>query len=258
MDHAALSEHAARLRDLHHADRPLLLPNVWDAASARLVEGAGFPVVATSSGAVAAALGYEDADSMPSAEAFAAVGRIARSVGIPVTADMEAGYGLGAEGFVSQLLDAGSVGCNFEDTDHHGPDDYVSIDEQSERIAALRRSSEGAGVSIVINARVDVALRGDDFTTEGFNEAVNRAKSYLSAGADCVYPINLSDEKHIGEFVQRVAAPVNIWLRPDAPPLARLAELGVARVSMAGGLMRRAYGTLHEALAELASTHSTG
>ena len=258
MDQAALSEHAARLRDLHRADRPLLLPNVWDAASARLVEGAGFPVVATSSGAVAAALGYEDADSMPSVEAFAAVGRISRSVGIPVTGDMEAGYGLGAEDFVSQLLEAGAVGCNFEDTDHHGPGDYIGIDEQAERIAALRRASDGAGVSIVINARVDIALRGDQFTTEGFDEAVSRAQSYLGAGADCVFPINLSDEKHIGEFVQHVQAPVNIWLRPDAPSLARLAELGVARVSMAGGLMRRAYGTLHEALTELASTHLTG
>lgn len=118
--HTALGERATALRGLHAGPRPLVLPNAWHVASARLVVKAGFPVVATSSGAVGASLGYEDTDSMPTDEAFGVVARIARSVPVPVTADLEAGYGLSPAELVRRLFDAGAVGCNLEDTDHHG------------------------------------------------------------------------------------------------------------------------------------------
>ena len=246
-----LKEKAALLRELHHRDAPLVLPNVWDVASARRVEDASFPVVATSSWAVAASLGYDDEDCMPPDEAFGVIGRVAQAVAAPVTGDIEAGYGLDANEIVERLLAAGAVGCNFEDTDHHGGTDLVEIDRQTDRIAAIRRAAEESGVPIVVNARVDVSLEDATPTADGFREAVARARAYLAAGADSVYPIRLADESMIGEFVERVESPVNIMFRPDGLTLGRLAELGVARVSLAAGLMRSAYGALEEALLEL-------
>ncbi len=152
----ALAEQAGTLRRLHTGPLPLVLPNAWDVASARLVMKAGFPVVATSSGAIAATLGYEDNDSMPVDEAFGVVARIARSVSVPVTADVEAGYRLSPTDLVERLLDAGAVGCNLEDTDHHGGAGLVDADENAERLRAVRQAASEAGVDIVLNARVDV------------------------------------------------------------------------------------------------------
>jgi 2-methylisocitrate lyase-like PEP mutase family enzyme len=251
MDKEQLATMASTLRDLHHESVPLVLPNVWDAAGARLVEAAGFPVVATSSGAVAAALGYEDNDSMPRNEAFDAVARISKSVAVPVTADIEAGYQLSPDDIVAQLLRAGAVGCNLEDKDHHGPGKLISGAEQSERLAGVRQAANAAGVDVVINARVDVAFSSSSIDGDDFKEAVERARAYLAAGADCVYPIRLLDERLIGEFAQLVQAPINIMLGRGRPPLGRLAELDVSRVSLAGGLMRRAYSTVRDSVAEL-------
>jgi 2-methylisocitrate lyase-like PEP mutase family enzyme len=253
-DVVGLAEQAEALRRLHAGPRPLVLPNAWDAASARLVVKAGFPVVATSSGAVSATLGYEDNDSMPVDEAFGVIARIARSVSVPVTADVEAGYGLSPRGLVERLLDAGAVGCNLEDTDHHGAGGLVDAGAQAERLGAIRRAATETGVELVLNARVDV-LRLEGDRGELFEEAVRRARLYLEAGADCVFPIRLADDELIGEFVRRVEGPVNV-VAVGAPPLARLAELGVRRVSYAGSLIKQLYGgheaTLLRIAAELA------
>ncbi len=246
-----LTERADALRRLHAGPRPLVLPNAWDVASARLVVKAGFPVVATSSGAVAASLGYEDDDSMPVDEAFGVIARIARSVSVPVTADVEAGYGLLPKDLVGRLLDAGAVGCNIEDTDHHGGADLVDAGEHAERLRAIRGAATEAGVEIVLNARID-ALRLEGDPSELFEEAVRRGQLYLEAGADCVFPIRLADDELIGEFVQRVEGPVNV-VAAGAPPLARLAELGVRRVSFAGVLMNQLYGAHEAKLAEIAA-----
>jgi 2-methylisocitrate lyase-like PEP mutase family enzyme len=242
-DAGALSAQAEELRRLHTGPRPLVLPNAWDVASARLVVKAGFPVVATSSGAVAATLGYEDDDSMPVEEAFGVVVRIARSVPVPVTADVEAGYGLSAEEIVQRLLDAGAVGCNLEDTDHRGAG-VVDAGEHADRLHAVRQAATETGVEIVLNARVDV-LRLEGDRRELFEEAVRRARLYLQAGADCVFPIRLAEDELIGEFVRRVQGPVNV-VGAGAPPVARLGELGVARVSFSGSLMNQLY-RAHEA-----------
>lgn len=250
-DVGALAERADALRRLHTGPRPLVLPNAWDAASARLVVKTGFPVVATSSGAIAATLGYEDDDSMPVDEAFGVIARITRSVSVPVTADVEAGYGLSPEHLVARLLDTGAVGCNVEDTDHHGGGGLVDAGENAERLRAVRHAATEAGVEIVLNARVDVLRREGD-RRELFEEAVRRARLYLQAGADCVFPIRLADDALIGEFVRRVEGPVNV-VGAGAPPLARLAELGVARISFAGSLMVQLYGAHETRLSEIAA-----
>jgi 2-methylisocitrate lyase-like PEP mutase family enzyme len=248
---SARAEQAAALRSLHTGRRPLVLPNAWDVASARLVVNAGFPVVATSSGAVAATLGYEDNDSMPVDEAFGVIARITRSMSVPVTADVEAGYGLAPNDLVERLLDAGAVGCNLEDTDHHGGAGLVDADEYADRLRAVRHAASEAGVDIVLNARVD-ALRVEGDPRELFEEAVRRARLYRQAGADCVFPIRLADDELIGEFVGRVEGPVNV-VAAGAPPLARLAELGVARVSFAETLMNQLYGAHEAKLSEIAA-----
>jgi 2-methylisocitrate lyase-like PEP mutase family enzyme len=250
-DLAKLATQAQSLRSLHFGSQPLILPNTWDVASARAVAEAGFPVVATSSYAVAESLGFPDSDVMPVDIAFGAVERIAGSVDLPVTADLEAGYGLSAPEFVDRLLDAGAVGCNFEDSDHHGHDVLVPVERQAARVRALRQAGDAAGVPIVINARVDVFIREFGDPEARLPEAIRRGRAYLDAGADCIYPIGLTDRDAIAAFVREMAAPVNIWLRPDAPPLATLAELGVARVSLAAGLFRRAMAEVRRALDEL-------
>lgn len=248
---ANLAQQAELLRSLHHGSQPLILPNAWDVASARAVEAAGFPVVATSSYAVADSLGLEDDDSMPTSMAFGAIGRVATAVSVPVTADIEAGYQLSPAELVAALLGAGAVGCNLEDGDHHGSGVLVPMERQVERLRAIRQASDVAGVPIVINARVDAFIREAGEPDARLDEAIRRGKAYLSAGADCVYPIALRDEDSIRSFVREVGGPVNIWLRPDGPPRETLAELGVKRISLATGLYRRSLAEIERALREL-------
>lgn len=217
---------AARLRALHVPGDPLVLPNVWDAASARAVADAGFPVVATGSAAVAPALGYEDEEDAPADEMLAAVARIARVVPVPVTADMERGYGMAPAELAERLAATGAVGCNLEDTDHR-TGSLADAGKQAEYIAGLR----AADPELVINARTDRFLRAGD-PEERLADAVGRARTYLEAGADCVYPIGALDGTTVGAVVQAVdGRPVNVLCRPGGPSAARLADLGVARIS---------------------------
>ncbi|HEY8293286.1 MAG TPA: isocitrate lyase/phosphoenolpyruvate mutase family protein [Thermomicrobiales bacterium] len=240
-DPALLAARAATLRALHHAPEPLVLPNVWDAASARIVAEAGFPVVATTSSGVAACLGWDDGEQTPPTEMLAAIARIARVVSVPVTADLEGGYGLGAEEFAARLLATGAVGCNLEDTDRSGHGALRAPDAQAEYLAAVKRAGRAAGVDIVVNARIDVFVRQFGAPTERVAEAIRRARIYLEAGADCIYPIFVREEATIAALVEGIAGPVNILALPDGPSLARLGELGVARVSYAGRLHRAAF-----------------
>lgn len=222
---------ASALRALHVPGDPLVLPNAWDAASAKAVEEAGFTAVATSSGAVAWAMGSADHEQMTVDEAFGAVARISAAVRVPVSADIESGYGLAPDELVERLLAAGAVGCNLEDTDHRNPGTLVDVGKQAARIAAVRAA---AGDRIVINARVDTFLLRD---ADARANAISRGLRYVAAGADCIYPIRAGDEADIAAMVETLGI-VNVMLRPGAPSIARLAELGVARVSLAGGLLR--------------------
>lgn len=221
---------AHAFRAAHHgraAGDPLVLPNVWDAVSAAVFAEAGYAALATSSSAVAATLGYADGGHTPPNEMFAAVARIARAVSVPLTADIEDGYGLEPEELVDRLLEAGAVGGNLEDTDQRSGK-LRDPAEQAELLSRFRTAADGR---LVLNARVDTFLRGDGSLGAG----VDRARSYLDAGADCVYPI-LMDPALLPEFSSAVPAPVNVMHRPGGPSPQQLGELGAARVTFGGSL----------------------
>jgi 2-methylisocitrate lyase-like PEP mutase family enzyme len=226
-----LATDADRLRALHVPGRPLVLPNAWDVASARAVAAAGFPVVATSSAALNETLGYADDGSAPADAVARALAAIATAVAVPVTADVEDGYGLDAPELAEALIAAGVAGCNLEDSDHRGGG-LVPAALHAGRIAALKDAARARGVDLVVNARVDVFLRGLDP-----DEAAPRARLYREAGADCVYPI-LIPEREIAGFVAAAPGAVNVLARVEAPRLRELAALGVARISFGAGLAR--------------------
>ena len=233
---------ADEFRAMHHQSAPLVLPNVWDAVSARAFAAAGFGALATASTAVAATLGYEDGERTPPQEMFAAVARIARAVDVPVTADVEAGYGLAPKELVERLLAAGVVGCNLEDSD---PATEVLKDpvRHAEWLSEVRAA---AGHALVINARVDVFMLGGTVA-----DAVERGRRYRDAGADCVYPIFAPPER-LRELADAIGVPINALHLPDGPSPARLGELGAARVTFGGGLHDRIAATVTALAAEVA------
>lgn len=242
------------LRSLHRPGAPLLLPNAWDVATARAVVAAGFPVVATTSGGVAATLGHEDHEHAPADEMLAAAARIAGSVDVPVTVDAEAGYGMDPVALVAALRDAGAAGCNLEDSDY-AAGGLRDPDRRAEWLKAVRQAASADGYPLVINARIDVFLgpflAGADAQAELVPDALRRAHAYLEAGADCVFPIALWEPAALREFMSNVRGPVNVVRLPQAPSLAELAELGVARVSWGPFLYRDAIARFEEQLAAL-------
>lgn len=251
-----LAARADALRALHRPGRPLVLPNVWDAASARVVAGAGFPALATSSAAVAACLGWADGEQTPAHEMFAAIGRIARVSELPLTADIEAGYGLDPDQLVERLLAAGAVGCNLEDSEP-ATGRLIDAEEQADRLARVRAAATAAGVGLVLNARVDVFLGRVRGVEDPVEEAVRRGRRYVEAGADCVYPI-MAPLETMESLVRGVGAPVNAIAPPDAAAIAALAETDVARISLAGHLFRAAQDQLRTLVEGLASSAAAG
>jgi 2-methylisocitrate lyase-like PEP mutase family enzyme len=252
----ALQNRCDLLRSLHRPGTPLLLPNVWDVATAKAVVAAGFPVVATTSSGVAAALGYEDHEAAPADEMLGAAARIARSVEAPVTVDAEAGYGMEPAELVAALRTTGVAGCNLEDTDHSAGI-LRDPDRHADWLRAVRRAASQDGYRLVINARVDVFvgpfLAGAAAGTqeELLPEAVRRANAYLEAGADCVFPILLWETGALRRFILEVHGPVNAIRLPQAPSLAELAALGVARVSWGFLLHGEAMARFEQQLASL-------
>lgn len=231
---------ASRLRDLHRGLELLVLPNAWDCVSARLFELAGFPAIATTSGGIAALLGYPDGQRISAGEMLQIVGRIAATVAVPVTADLEAGYGASEAEIVEILRQAmalGLAGANLEDW-RGAHQSLAPIAQQAGILRAVRAAADAEGIPFVLNARVDAFLHGTGDHEARLAEAVERAKAYRDAGADCVFPIGLKDRDTIARFVRAVAGPVNIMAGPGAPPLGEMRELGVRRVSYGTGLMR--------------------
>lgn len=249
MDKHIQIQRAQRFRALHDRRRVLLLPNAWDAGSARIFAGLGFDAVATTSAGVAWALGYPDGEGTPLDEVLAVVERIVRVTPLPVTVDFEAGYGDSPEAVaanVRRLIETGAVGINLEDGVRH---EYLrDIDDAARRVAAARQAADEAGVPIVINARVDNwMVGGDEDEDTRVAEALRRARAYLEAGADCIYPIGVSSPELIGRLCAAIDAPVNVGVRPGLPDMAELGRLGVARVSAATRLATVAFSAAHDA-----------
>ena len=223
------SARAALLRRLHQAPPILVLPNAWDVASAQsLATLPGCRALATTSAAVARSLGFEDGEQAPAAEMIRAAGRIAAAVDVPVTADLERGYG-DPVGTARAAWDAGVVGINIEDSTGGA---LVPAGEQADVIRAVR----SAVPELVVNARVDVFIR----KAGGIDEAVERAAVYLEAGADCVYPIFCPVDS-IAELAVRIDGPVNVLTLPETPPPGELERLGVARITFGPQLATAAY-----------------
>lgn len=215
---------AERLRGLHVAGKPLILANIWDPATARLVASTGMPAVATTSAGVAAANGYEDHGKLPSEVAFSALRNISAAVQVPVTADIEDGYGLTEKELATCLAEAGACGLNIEDTNHK-TGVMIDTEEQADRIAAIKEAGQSFGFNLVINARIDVYSH-----KRSTEEGLRRAQKYLSAGADCIFPIFLSDIAILREYV--ALGPTNVLWHPRTPEPAEFVSVGVSRISV--------------------------
>ncbi len=253
------AERARRFHALHHAPHaPLVLPNAWDPAAARLVEAAGAAAVATTSSGCAWGLGTADGERLDRGRALALIARIAAAVTVPVTADIEAGYAgdtddpEGVAETVRGVIDAGAVGINLEDSHHGGPEPLRPAAGQAERIAAARRAADAAGVPLFVNARVDTFLR----RAGGIDETLKRAAAYVAAGADGVFVPGVTDPATIAALAEGIGAPLNVLAGPGAPPVAELAAAGAARISVGGALAAAAYAVVRRAAGELL-THGT-
>ncbi|MFD0276261.1 isocitrate lyase/phosphoenolpyruvate mutase family protein [Kitasatospora sp. NPDC127111] len=240
-------EKARTLRELHRPGEPLVLANVWDALGARLVAAAGARAIATASASVSWTLGSADGDAADREEVLAQTALIVRSVGLPVTADLETGFGATAAevgGTVAALLATGAVGVNLEDAAR-------PADEAAERIAAARAAGDRAGVDLFVNGRTDVFLRGIGDPAGRLDEAVRRLRAYVEAGADGVFVPGVEDPETIAALVAAVPAPLNVLAGPGSPSVPELAKLGVARVSLGPGLAKAAYAAVRRAAEEV-------
>lgn len=256
MSKAEQAAKAEAFRALHRAPPLLLMANAWDAVSARLFEAEGFAAVATTSGGVSAALGFPDGEAAPWDEVVGQTARIVRAVTVPVTADIEGGFGATPEAVAQSITDiigAGAVGVNLEDS-VPGPAPLRSLDDNVARIRAARAAAGAVGVPIVINARVDVFIRHVGEGEAQFDEAVARGRAYLAAGADCIYPITLRDPATIRRLADALRCPININVRAGYPSVSELEALGVSRVSTATQLTWLAMGAVRDSVRAIRST----
>jgi 2-methylisocitrate lyase-like PEP mutase family enzyme len=255
---------ADRLRELHRGEGVLVLPNAWDALSARVFEDCGFPAVATTSAGIAYALGYPDGERLTRDEMAEATSRITPVVGVPVSADVEAGYGSSPEAAAETaraVIEAGAVGLNLEDTADPIPpgpntatrDNFplADLDSQLEKIRAVVEAGCGAGVPLVVNARTDLYWRSLGEPEWRFGETVRRTNAFLEAGADCVFVPGVKDAETISALARDIVGPLNVLAGPGAPPTSELAGLGVRRVSVGSGPSRAVMGLVRRMGREL-------
>ncbi|UUU40195.1 isocitrate lyase/PEP mutase family protein [Streptomyces sp. NBC_00162] len=245
---------ARAFADLHSPAKPLALPNAWDVASARLVEAAGAAAVATTSAGVAWSLGSPDGDALARDRALDLIARVAAAVSVPVTADIESGFGADPAAVaetVAGVLAAGAVGINIEDGTR-------APAEHAERVAAARSAADAAGVPLYINARVDTYLRGLGDPATRLDETLARAAAYLRAGATGVFVPGVTDPATVAELAKGIDAPLNVLVGPGAPSVAELGALGVARVSLGSWVAEAAYAVVRRATEELVSGGTYG
>jgi 2-methylisocitrate lyase-like PEP mutase family enzyme len=257
MSTAEQARKAEAFRALHSGPPLLLMANAWDAVTARIFEAEGFAAVATTSGGVSWAIGSADGEAAPWDEVVEQTARIARAVNVPVTADIEAGFGATPEAVAASIRDiirAGVVGVNLEDGLPGASPPIRRIDDAVARIRAAREAANAAGVPIVINARTDLYLKQIGDEAARFDEAVARGRAYLAAGADCFYPISLRDPATIGRLVQALKAPININVRAGWPSVAELEALGVARVTTATAITLVALAATRQVAREIKAT----
>ncbi len=247
---------AHAFRAMHHGPRILLLPNVWDVASARILEEAGFGAMATTSAGIAFSLGYPDGQKISREEMLASVARIVRAVKVPVTADVEAGYGNRPEDAANTargVIEVGAIGMNLEDAADQ-PGQLVDLSLQLEKIRAVRETALKLGVPVVLNARTDVYLEQIGAPETRYAETVRRSLAFDEAGADCVFVPGLRDSETISRLVRDLGCPLNILAGPGSPPVPELEKLEVARVSLGSGPMRATLGLVRRLAEELKMT----
>ena len=227
----ALSEKATTFLSLHRPGDPAILPTVWDAWSAKLVQQAGFAALTVGSHPLADSLGKSDKEGMTFPEALARVREITAAVDIPVSLDIESGYGLKPEQLIEGLLEAGVVGLNIEDSVHSEGGRLREPQEHADIVAGLRQAADAAGVHVVVNARTDLFLRKDGDDTDRFDRAVARLRLAAEAGADVLYPVGHHDFDTLRRLAAELPLPINAITAPDRGDRAQYAELGVARIS---------------------------
>ncbi|MEU6208950.1 isocitrate lyase/phosphoenolpyruvate mutase family protein [Streptomyces sp. NPDC047023] len=252
--HSELVARATAFADLHTPSAPLALANAWDVASARIVEASGAPAVATTSAGVAWSLGSPDGDALARDRALDLIARVAAAVSVPVTADIEGGFGADPAAVgetVAGVIAAGAVGINIEDG-------LREPAEQIERLAAARAAADAAGVPLYVNARVDTYLKGLGDPADRLDETLSRAAAYLRAGATGIFVPGVLDPSTVAELAKGIDAPLNILLGPDAPSVAALGALGVSRVSLGSWVAEAAYAVVRRASEELAATGTYG
>jgi 2-methylisocitrate lyase-like PEP mutase family enzyme len=248
---------AEAFRAMHDGSRILVLPNAWDAMSARVIEEAGARAIATTSAGVAFSVGYPDGEAIPRDEMIAAIARIARVVTIPVSADIESGFAQDAREVaetVRRVIDAGAVGINLEDQVHDGTHSLYDLEVAIDRVRAAREAADSAGVPIVINARTDVYLLGIGEPDTRFEHAIRRANAYRKAGADCLFLPAVARRADIERIVPALEGPLNLLAFPGIPTIPELERLGVSRLSVGTRLTLNAMSALKKTVAELLST----
>ena len=254
MNMQAQARKAEQLRKLHGGPRILVFPNAWDVASARIVEELGFPAIATTSAGIAAVMGYPDGQKITRDEMLDMVARIAGAVRVPVTADLEAGYGVTIEDMtetVKAMVAAGAVGMNLEDVTGDDESSQVDLPLQVEKIRAIRRVGESLGVPVVLNARTDVYLMPIGPAETRFERTVERLRAYHDAGADCLFAPGVKDGETIAKLVEALHAPLNILVTAGSPTLRELEKMGVARASTGSAAMRATLGLTRRIAKEL-------
>ncbi|MGW4096685.1 isocitrate lyase/PEP mutase family protein [Mycobacterium sp. NPDC004974] len=231
MSETTLRERAATLLALHQPGNPVVLPTVWDAWSARLAVGEGFSALTVGSHPLADSIGKADGEVMSFDDLLTRVRQITDAVDVPVSVDIESGYGERPERLIEGLLDVGAVGLNIEDTVHKEGKRLRSSAEHAELVGQLRAAADAAGVHVVINARTDLFLRNDGDDADRVDRAIARLSEAAAAGADSLFPPGLRDPEALARLVSEVPLPVSVTVPPDAAELAELTAAGVGRVT---------------------------
>lgn len=235
-------EKAKLFKELHHSGHILVLPNIWDPLGAALLQSLKYPAIATASASVAFTNGYDDGEHVPFKDVLTLLSKIAASVNLPVTADIESGYAstqVDLQRNIELLLSTGIVGINFEDYDKQ-TESLFPLEVQCERIGLIRKISEALGVPLFINARTDVYLRGKVFITEEekLSETIKRGKAYIEAGADCLFPPAMKIKDDLEKLIATLKCPVNVIAIPGIPDFKSLQQIGVARLSLGPGFLK--------------------